>query len=420
MNLPNKNPALVFNCHYNGLSIIQELGRHGIPVFALDDYRSVGSFSRYAKFLKCPNPLENEQGFIDFLLNIGSSFDKPPVLFPTNDHWAIAIAKNKMLLEEYYLPCVADWPITKMLIHKEEFYPWASERGYPVPRIFQISELLKGVQSDFPIIAKPKYRRIPIQVTDGITLDTLKRLDNNRMVILNNTDELKQFILTQNDIISHFLFQEYVYGYADRMFTIGIYANKSHNVLGLFTGKKVRGFPPDIGDCIVGQSQEVPTELVQMVKDFVYKSQYHGIAEFEFKKDTRTDEFKLIEVNPRSWSWIGITPACDVSLPMIAYKDLTGCSDTVYKFSNAFTGEIKYIRLLKDFRNCIYGNKKAGFPEYDMTFRQWWGSLNAKKKIYAEFCWDDPIIALYSIYDEYSVNLKSVYTRILQKARKPK
>jgi hypothetical protein len=35
-------PALVFNCHYNGLSIIQELGRHGVPVYALDTWQERG------------------------------------------------------------------------------------------------------------------------------------------------------------------------------------------------------------------------------------------------------------------------------------------------------------------------------------------------------------------------------------------
>jgi D-aspartate ligase len=393
-----KNPAFVFNCDYNGLSIIQELGRNGIPVFALDNCRSVGTFSRYAKFLKCQNPLYDEKEFIDFLLKIGRSFKKPPVLFPTNDPWALAIARNRGLLEEYYLPCVAEWPTTKMLIHKEEFYPWALDMGYPVPRIFQIRELLEGAESNFPIIAKPKYRRVNIQANDGITLDIFKKLDENRMVIIRSTDELKEFLLTQKDLISYFIFQEYVYGFADRMYTIGIYANKNHDVLGVFTGKKVRGFPPDIGNCMVGQSEEVPTELVKMVKDIVKESRYHGIAEFEFKKDARTEEFKLIEVNPRSWSWIGITPSCGVSLPMIAYADLTGISDIPYKCSNARTGEVKYVKLLEDFMNCIYTNRKAGFPEYNMTIGQWWRSLDAKETIYAELCLDDPIIALISIY----------------------
>jgi predicted ATP-grasp superfamily ATP-dependent carboligase len=398
MNLTKNNPAIVFNCHYNGLSIIQELGRHGIPVIALDTSRSVGSFSRYAKFIQCQDPLDDEKGVVDLLLKMGKSFEQSPVLFPTNDLWAITLAKNRELLEEYYLPCVAELPTTKMLIHKEEFYPWAQERGYPVPRMFQVRELIEEAKSYFPIIAKPKYRWVPIQAKDEINLYTLfKKLENNRMVILRNTEEVKKFVLSQKEMISHFLFQEYVSGYADRMYTIGVYANRDHDVLGVFTGKKVRGFPPDIGDCTIGQSEEMPTELVNMVKDIVKESRYHGIAEFEFKKDAQTEEFKLIEVNPRSWSWIGITPACGVSLPMIAYADLTGCTRMPYKYSKARSGEVKYVKLLEDLWNCSYANNKAGFPEYNLTLTRWWKSLYARQKIYAEFCWDDPAVALYSV-----------------------
>ena len=32
--------AVVFNCHYNGLSILQELGRRDVPCTAMDSSRS--------------------------------------------------------------------------------------------------------------------------------------------------------------------------------------------------------------------------------------------------------------------------------------------------------------------------------------------------------------------------------------------
>ena len=59
-----KNPAFVFNCHYNGLAILQDLGRRGVPVYALDSHRSVGTISRYARFLKVPNPITDEDEFV--------------------------------------------------------------------------------------------------------------------------------------------------------------------------------------------------------------------------------------------------------------------------------------------------------------------------------------------------------------------
>ena len=394
----NKNPALVFNCHYNGLSIIQELGRHGIQVFALDNTRSVGTVSRYAKFWRCPDPLSDEEGFINFLLNRGRNFKVPPVLFPTNDHWATAIAKHKIRLERYYILCVADWSVVKLLVCKDEFYTWALERGYPVPIVYTIDELMKAESDVFPVIAKPKYRRISGQEQEGDKDDIVKRLDEKRMVVLESDNALHDFLSANKDLLPHIIFQEYVPGMADQMYTVGIYADRNHDVLGVFTGRKVRGYPPDIGDCVVGQVEKLPLELVTLVKKMVKDLHYHGIAEFEFKKDPRNGEFKLIEINPRSWSWIGITPACDVSLLWIAYADLTGMEKGTYKESAIDQGDVKYIKILEDFLNCMYSYKKSGFPAYQMSLIQWWKSLRAKKKIYAEFCWDDPGVWLYSLF----------------------
>ena len=393
----NMNPALVFNCHYNGLSIIQELGRHGIQVFALDNTRSVGTVSRYAEFWHCPDPLNDEEGFINFLLDRGRIFKVPPVLFPTNDQWATAIAKYKIQLEQYYIPCVADWPVVKLLVCKDQFYPWALERGYPVPNLYTIDELMKAESDVFPVIAKPKYRRFSGQEQEGDKGDIVKRLDENRMVVLESGSALHDFLSANKDLLPHIIFQEYVPGMADQMYTVGVYADKNHDALAVFTGRKVRGFPPDIGDCVVGQAEKVPSELVTLVKKMVKDLHYHGIAEFEFKKDPRNGEFRLIEINPRSWSWIGITPACDVSLPLIAYTDLTGMEKVPYKESVVDQGDIKYIKMLEDFRDCMYSYKKAGFSNYQMSLIQWWKSLRAKKKIYAEFCWDDPRVGLYSL-----------------------
>ncbi len=401
------NTAFVFNCHYNGASIIQELGHRGIQVYALDSVRSVGTVSRYAKFWRCPDPLKDEKGFIDFLVDKGRDFKVSPVLFPTNDQWASAIAKYKTLLEKYYILCVADWSVVELLVKKDRFYSWALEHGYPVPQQYSIEHLMKTETNIFPIVSKPKFRRISGQEYE-VDKDLFNRLDKNRMVIIKTKSEFFDFLSLNKDILPYLIFQDYIPGMADRMYTIGIYADRNFNVLGLFTGRKVRGYPPDIGDCIVGQAEKVPEELLVIVKKMVKDLHYNGIAEFEFKKDPRTGKFILIEINPRSWSWIGITPYCNVNLPLIAYEDLTGFKKIKYKESVTGKVNIKYIKILDDLINCLYFNKISGFPAYNMNLIQWFKSLQAEKKIYAEFRWDDPIVGVYSLF-QFSKRIYSLF-----------
>ncbi len=388
--------AMVFNCQYNGLSIIQELGRHNVEVFALDSIRSVGTYSRYAKYRICPDPLTSEGAFIDRMLELGRSFKNRPVLFPTNDHWAAAVSRHKQALSQYYIPCVADWSTMEILIRKQRFYEWAEHKGYPVPRSWKHSQLDSMAKDIFPVAAKPEYRRI--SGDDPAAKELSQNLDQLRLTVLNNRTELNQFISIHADLLEYLIFQEYVEGLSDCMFTVGVYANRQHEVLGLFSGRKVRGFPPDVGDCILGQAEEVPAPLKQLVKQMCRELEYHGIAEFEFKRDAVTGEFKLIEINPRSWSWVGITPACGVSLPRMAYFDLTGGETVQYAESAVTTGTIKWVRILDDFLNCLYFNRRRGFPEWDMSLLQWWKTIRANRLITAEFAKDDLLPGLYSLY----------------------
>lgn len=388
--------AIVFNCHYNGLSIIQELGRHNVEVFALDSVRSVGTYSRYAKYLICPDPLTSEGAFIDRMLELGRSFKNRPVLFPTNDHWAAAVSRHKQALSQYYLPCVADWATMELLIRKQRFYEWAEHKGYPVPRSWKHSQIDSLAKDTFPVAAKPEYRRI--SGDDPAAKELSQNLDQLRLTVLKNQTELNQFVALHTDLLEYFIFQEYVEGLSDCMFTVGVYANRQYEVLGLFSGRKVRGFPPDVGDCILGQAEEVPPSLKQVVKQICRELGYHGIAEFEFKRDAVTGEFKLIEINPRSWSWVGITPACGVSLPRMAYLDLTGGQTVQYTESNVTTGTIKWVRILDDFLNCFYFNRRRGFPEWNMAPLQWWKTIRANRLVVAEFARDDLLPGLYSLY----------------------
>jgi len=212
--------------------------------------------------------------------------------------------------------------------------------------------------------------------------------DQLRLVDLDTMEDFNRFCSQYKELLSHFIFQEKVIGMANRMYTVGVYADKNSELLAIFTGRKVRGYPPNIGDCMVGQSEPLP-ELVKLTKKLIKDLNYTGVAEVEFKKDARTEEYKLIEVNPRSWSWIGITPACGVNIPLIAYNDAV-LGERCFSQSRCDVGKVKWVRLIDDFITCIYWNKRIGFPKESLKFREWLNSLNGKRVI-AEFDKSDPL-----------------------------
>lgn len=168
--------AVVFNCGYNGLSIVQDLGRRGVPCVAMDTVRSVGTLSRYARFVPCPDPAVDESGFVDFLYAHCAGHPAKPVLFPTNDHYAMAVSRHKRRLEEVAVACVGDWEGVRTVIDKDRFYALGQERGYRTPRTFALDELAAVPDEAFPLAAKPTHRRVSADAGEGAFHDEMDRL----------------------------------------------------------------------------------------------------------------------------------------------------------------------------------------------------------------------------------------------------
>jgi D-aspartate ligase len=398
--------ALVFNCAFNGLGVIRALGRHGATVFALDSKRSTGTYSRYATFVECPDPLVAETAFVDFLVKLAPRFKERPILIPTNDEWAAAVSRSKDRLKAHYHVCVADWPVVEMVLRKARFYAWAAQRNYPVPATWSSKALSDIPATAFPIIAKPEMRR---NATDEVETARLTRiLYQLRMTVIEDQAQLRAFLEKHRDLLDHFLFQEYVRGLSDCMFTIGVYADRDYIVRALFSGRKVRGFPPDSGDCMVGRTEPVPEAVRQIVRDLCKEIRYHGLAEFEFKRDLKTGRYRLIEINPRTWSWVGITPAAGVNLPWIACSDLSGRGIPAYV--EGVTSGVTWLRVADDLLNCLEGNRKLGFPEWNYSLLAWWRSVRNHKMVSAEFSWTDPRPA----FVHWKPMIKRIVTTVLK------
>lgn len=386
--------AIVFNTNFNGLSIIQELAGIGVECVAMDSVRSIGAFSRYAKYVKCPNPAENEMLFIEFLYSYCSSQELPPVLFPTNDQWATAVSMHKARLSEVARICVADWEAVSSVIDKNEFYRLGQDRGYMTPRTWEHSDLSQLPTDAFPIAAKPVYRR---HSSSRLRPGFNEAMDRLRLEVFRDSTELSSFLAQEQEWLENLVFQEFVPGLSNRMYTIGTYIDERHEIKALFTGRKIRGYPADIGDCVVGEVHSVPDELVRNAERIARDLQLTGIAEFEYKHNPDNGNFTLIEINPRSWSWIGITPACGVNIPVIAYHDLTGIrpAKTRTKSSSA-DGSVRYAKVIEDAINCWW-RYKSHERSWLMNPLAWRQSYRGKHVVKAEFYKSDYLVTFRSL-----------------------
>jgi D-aspartate ligase len=278
----------------NGLAAIRSLGRAGVRVLALDHRSSALGFrSRYAERLLCPNPFEDEHGFVNFVRALGDV-----VVFPTHDNVLNAIARYADDLE--LRTPFPSWDLLERVQSKRAQLEQAQAAGVDIPA---------PDPETFPVVVKPdrsvefkrRYKR------QAFRCDTQAELDD----ALANTEEFGPIV------------QELVPGGDDALYTVGSYLTSDGRALGVFCGRKLRQTPPGIGTCRVGEAvwvREVVDDALRLLRAFGY----HGLSQVEFKRDSRDGRYKLMEINPRLWQWHGLATACGVDLPYIAYADLTG------------------------------------------------------------------------------------------------
>lgn len=373
-NFKNSPGVIVIGDHVQALGIIRSLGRHGIPVYLLHDKNlCIGRFSRYTKrFIKIPTP-NNEQEFVDFMTKLANKEQLEGwILMPTNDAWVYVLSRHKEALEDYYKVSTPSWDIVKFAYNKKRTYMIAEMNDIPIPKTFypenieSVHEEINDLQ--FPVIIKGAighnfYRKTGVKVLLAKSQDELIRQYTNHSSIIDPSETVVQEIIPGNS--STFSFCSF----------------RNSRLMGYWTGLKIREHPMGFGTGTFAQSVKVP-ELFEFGERFLKAINYYGISEIEFKKDPRDGQYKLIEMNARTWLWHSLAIRCGVDLPYLLYKDMTGEELTP---AMSFKEGVKWVHVYTDLwvavKEMLKGNLKV---------RDYFKSLRGEKE-FAIFSLDDPL-----------------------------
>ena len=382
----------VFNCDYNGLSIIQALGRRGVRVRALDTRRAIGTWSRFARYHRVPDPMVDEEGFIQALWRYRESIAANPVLIPTNDHWAETLARHRSDLSTGFECCVSEYETVALLLNKERFGRWGQSVGLPVPRVWSVDEALAAPSLPFPIAVKANSRR-----KSGQGVSWSRAADRLRFRRCEDRAELKAVLGEARQAGVPVFLQEVVNGRSDAMRTIGLYA-RDGEILGLIFGEKHRGFPPGFGDCVVGIAMPAAEWALDLVRRTCQELRYTGIAEFEVIVDSESKKRFLIEINPRSWSWVGVTEPAGVPLAWLAFRNLAfGEAPEETQLGCREGGTVYYAKALADLQNTMLWYRFSDATDWVLSPRQWWKTFSGRRGVFAEFGRDDPMVAVMAL-----------------------
>jgi predicted ATP-grasp superfamily ATP-dependent carboligase len=357
-----------------GLQASRILARKGIPVIGITgDPKDHGCLTNTCHKIVCTDK-ESEQ-LITTLIDIGKSLKQKAVLFTGQEKDVLIVSKHRDKLKNYYHFAFPEQSVVEMLIDKIEFYKYCQKENLPIPKTFFLNcgEDVERAASElhYPAILKPNYRS-PKWV-EHTTIKAFK---------VHNGDELKNNYEKYNRWGDGFIVQEWIEGSDSNHYTCNGYFNGDSELLVTFVSRKIRQWPPRVGQgCISVESKNdtVLNEAIKLFKQLNYK----GLFYLDMKLDDRTGKYLIVEPNIcRLTGRAPLAEASGVELAYTMYCDLAGLK--VPENVVQHYGDVKWIHIRRDLQASYFFWK-----EKQLTLKDWWKSWQGKRT-YAVFDWKDP------------------------------
>ena len=306
--LKNKPGVVVIEGHVQGLANTRLLGQAGIPVIVIDKDNCVAKYSKYCKaFYKCPDYLSED--FIDFLIRLNKAFNLTNwLLLPSNDHAVYNLSLHKDTLSQYYKIITEDIEIIENIYNKRKLLQIADKAGIPIPATIM------------PELENPRLvdLRYPILIKGNQGLNFYKRF-KHKAFIINTPDEL---INIWNKELKEAKPEEYIIQeiipIVHKTVSVTVFADKG-TVYTYWMGVKLREHPVTFGTATCAKSI-YDEEMLKLSKQLIKELNYSGVCEIEWLRDSRDNIPKLIEINARTWLWVGLAAKCGVNYPKIIYE----------------------------------------------------------------------------------------------------
>lgn len=348
MTHPDLPPAIVFGLSPTGLYAIRELGRAGIPVYAVGDTVAAAAASKYViDTLIASDP----QARLDWLFATFPADGPKPVLIATSDQDVdFIIAHGDVLADRFVIQGSYLDGLAGRIMTKESFYALCETHGVAYPGLWEADATeLAGLRDQiaYPCMIKPS--RIH---------DIKAEMAGRKGWIVRDAAE---FDATLPDIPAHggvMLVQEIVPGPESNITLFCGYFDGHGGVEQAFTCRKLRQYPPGFGSASLVQSHDEP-DTRQIAESFLTALGYQGIAGVEFKRDPATGQLKIIEINVRPSLWFSVSTEAGRRATLAAYHHLAGTGIRLPERPQVQAVRWRY--GMKDLYSALFYRRKRDF-----------------------------------------------------------
>ena len=314
--MKNKRGAIIIEGHVQGLSNARSLGEAGILVFVVDKTNCIARYSKYcSKFFRCPDFEKDE--FATFLVELAQKENiQDWVLIPSNDHAVYTISKHKAQLEKYYKVITPSLDIIESIYDKSKLLHIAQRCGVAIPQTQYFTSANDSIGNiTFPVLTKGRFG-----------LSFYQTLGKKAFLASNKTELQSQFELIRSKYDISKTFTQELIPFDGTNKTVSFTAFcvngevKTH-----WAGVKLREHPIQFGTATFAKSiycEECLEQSISLLREL----NYTGVCEVEYLKDPRDGKYKLIEINARTWLWVGLAKACGVDYAKIIYDYVNNSS----------------------------------------------------------------------------------------------
>jgi D-aspartate ligase len=308
--------AIVVGGDYQGLGIVRSLGRHGVPVCIIDDEHSIARFSRYATHSVRTASLRDERQTVDIVRDIGRRLGLDGwVLYPTRDETVAAFSRYKASLSEQFRVPTPDWSTMQWVWDKRNTYRLAGELGIATPRTWYASsfEEVEAIQVDGPLAIKPAIKEHFVYATKA------------KAWRVNTKAELRQLFERAAGHVGagEVMIQDLIPGGGEQQFAYCAFF-KDGRAMASMVVRRRRQHPPEFGRASTFvEAIELPV-LETLSERFLRAINYYGLVELEYKLDPRDGQYRLLDVNGRTWGYHTLGTGAGVDFPHLLYSDQMG------------------------------------------------------------------------------------------------
>lgn len=297
--------AIILGGAHGSLALARSLGKQGVPVWLISNDNPLPGWSRYVRrVLNWPGPADDRA--VPFLLELakGGGMDGF-LLVAAGDAEVRFVSENIDQLSASFEIVLPAWDRLRWVCEKPLLYRRAAELQLAIPPTYDFASLQQASRAEirFPIILKPSMGG----GGDEFSRAKVIRADDQASFLVAYKHAAEQIGL-ENVVV-----QELIPGGGECQFSYAALWSEGKPVAE-FTARRTRQYPVDFGYTSTFVEVVDEPQVIDAARCILGSIGHQGLVEIEFKRDSRDGKLRMLDVNPRPWSWFGLAAAAGVDL----------------------------------------------------------------------------------------------------------